>query len=267
MRFGCCSNMVAKGADGTGIEIIEKMAEYGFDYIELPLAQMTAFSDEQFAALKERVNNSKIRCETCNNLFPANIKLTGPAVDQKRIEAYYRSALKRAGELGVEFVVFGSGPAKNVPEGFPMEEGYQQVLNLLQEIALVARENNITIAIEPLRKIECNLINTFKEGCQLAKDVGSPHVRVLVDYYHLTQEQEPVQNILDLGKEYLVHAHFARNEGRVYPETMEEDRAYQPFIDALQAIGYEGRVSCEAYVEDFDRQAKQAILFFKDNFK
>ncbi len=267
MRFGCCSNMVAKGVDGTGIELIEKMAEYGFDYIELPLAQMMKFSDEQFAVLKERIDNSKIRCETCNNLFPVNIKLTGSEVDQEQIETYYKRALKRASELGVEYVVFGSGPAKNVPEGFPMEKGYRQVVDLLRGVALSAKENNITIAIEPLRKQECNLINTFKEGCQLAKDVGSPHVRVLVDYYHLTQEQEPVQNILDLGKEYLVHTHFARIEGRVYPETMEEDSGYRPFIDALKAIGYEGRVSCEAYVEDFDKQAKRAIIFFRDNFK
>lgn len=267
MRFGCCSNMVAEGAEGTGIEIIEKMAEYGFDYIELPLAQMMALSDEQFAALKERVNNSKIRCETCNNLFPATIKLTGPKVDKEQIETYCKRALKRAGELGVEYVVFGSGPAKNVPDGFPMGKGYRQVVNLLEGIALVAKENNIIIAIEPLRKFECNLINTFKEGCQLAKEVCSPHVRVLVDYYHLTQEQEPIQHILDLGREYLVHTHFAKNEGRVYPENMAEDSAYRPFIDALKAIGYEGRVSCEAYVEDFDRQAKQAIRFFKENFK
>ncbi len=258
--------MVAKGADGTGIEIIEKIAEYGFDYIELPLAQMMDLPDEQFAALKRRVNAAKIRCEACNNFFPVNMKLTGPTVDKRQVETYYRGALKRAGELSVEYVVFGSGPAKNVPEGFPMAEGYRQVVNLLREISPVAGEQGIAIAIEPLRREECNLINTFKEGCRLAEEVGSPQVRVLVDYYHLTQEQEPVQNVLDLGREYLVHTHFARNEGRGYPETIEEDGAYRPFIEALKAIAYQGRVSCEAYVEDFDRQAKQAIRFFRDNF-
>lgn len=267
MRFGCCGNMVAKGADGTGIEIIEKIADYGFDYIELPLAQMMELSDQQFAELKERVSQSKINCETCNNFFPVNIKLTGPEIDKNKISSYYKSALSRAGELGVEYVVFGSGPAKNIPEGFPKEEGYQQIVDLLKEVAVVAKENNITIVIEPLRTQECNIINTFKEGCQLAKDVDSPNVRVLVDYYHLTQEQEPVQNLLDLGKEYLFHTHFAKNEGRVYPETMEEDEGYQAFINALKAIGYNGRVSCEAYVTDFDQQAKKAIGFFKENFK
>jgi len=267
VRFGCCSNMVAEGADGIGLERIGKIAEYGFDYIELPLAQMMALSEEAFEQLKETVNASGIRCETCNNFFPVHFRLTGPEVNYGEIRMYYKKALKRAGELGVQFVVFGSGPAKNVPEGFPMEEGYKQVVELLKEVAITAKENKVTIAIEPLRKQECNLINSFKEGCQLAKDVGSPNVRVLVDYYHLKQEREPVQHILNLGQEYLVHTHFARNEGRVYPASMEEDSGYQEFIDTLKAVHYEGRVSCEAYAEDFDREARQAILFFKSNFK
>lgn len=266
MRFGCCSSMVAKGADGIGLEIIERIAEYGFDYIELPLAQIMELNEVEFASLKERVNNSKICCETCNNFFPGNIKLTGPDIDAEHIVSYYKSALKRANELGVEYVVFGSGKAKNVPEGFSMEDGYNQVVNLLKGIALVAKENNIIIAIEPLRKQECNIINTFKEGCKLAKDVGSPNVRVLVDYYHFTQEQEPLQNLLEFGKEYLVHTHFARNDGRVFPESMQEDNEYQSYIETLKAIGYEGRVSCEAFASDFDRQAQLTIAFFKDNF-
>jgi D-psicose/D-tagatose/L-ribulose 3-epimerase len=267
VRFGCCANMVATGKDGTGIENIEKIAGYGFDYIELPLAQMMDLNGEDFEALKKRVATSGIRCETCNNFFPASMKLTGPTIDKEAIEGYYNAALRRASDLGVEYVVFGSGQAKNVPEGFSMKEGYKQVVEMLKKIAEAAKENNITIAIEPLRKQECNLINTFKEGCELAKEVDSPNVRVLVDYYHLAQEKEPVQNILDLGEKYLVHTHFARNEGRVYPVDMSEDRGYKRFIEALKAVGYKGRVSCEAYAADFESEAQKTLQFFKENFK
>ena len=42
--------------------------------------------------------------------------------------------------------------------------------------------------------------------------------------------------------------------------------AYRPFIDALKAIGYDGRVSCEAYSNNFYEDAVQAVKFFKDNF-
>lgn len=266
MKFGCCTNMVAQGEDVIGINRIEKLYEYGYDYVELPLAQIMEISDEDFALLKKRISDSKINCETCNNFFPTDLKLTGPQIDEESIENYYKKALKRASELGVKYVVFGSGPAKNIPEGFPVKEGYGQVVNMLKKIAIEANKRDIVIAIEPLRKQECNLINTFNEGCKLAEDVGSRNVKVLVDYYHLSVEKEPVKNIVDLGEENLVHVHFAKAQGRTYPESLEEDSEYTAFIQALKDIGYKGRVSCEAYSDDFDRDAQQTIKFFKGNF-
>ncbi len=72
--------------------------------------------------------------------------------------------LSKAREMGTQILVFGSGPAKNIPEGFPFQKGYEQIVNLLREISRPARECGITIVIEPLRKEECNIINTFEEG-------------------------------------------------------------------------------------------------------
>ena len=63
MRFGCCGSLVAQNPDKTGVEIVEKIAQYGYDYIELPLAEMMELSDADFAALCKRVERSGIRCE------------------------------------------------------------------------------------------------------------------------------------------------------------------------------------------------------------
>lgn len=267
MKFGCCVNMIAKGPDGTGIEYVEKLAEYGYDYVEMPLAEMMALPDDEFAKLAERIEKSGIHCETCNNFFPKTIRLTGPNTNEEEILAYVEKALKRAASLKVEYVVFGSGGAKNVPDGFPLEEGYKQVVSLLRKVDPIAKKNNITIVIEPLRKPECNLINSFAEGCQLAKDVGAEYknIKVLVDFYHLSEENEPVEHILNEGKEYLRHVHFACDNGRVYPADINEDN-YRPFIDALKQIGYDRRVSVEAYATDFEKQAPIALKFLKENF-
>lgn len=266
MKFGCCLNMVATQPDGTGQEWLEKLAECGFDYVEMPTAQMMELDDQAFAALKERIARAGIPCETSNNFFPTYFRLTGPEVDMDTIMDYARRALTRAEELGVQYLVFGSGPAKQVPEGFPMEEGYRQVVRLLQQVAPVAREHGITIVIEPLRKQECNLINTFAEGVQLARDVNDPNVRVLVDFYHLTEEGEPVQHLLDEGRDFLRHVHFANPTGRVFPVSAEEAN-YRPFIDALKTLGYDLHVSCEAYAPNgFDQDAPVAKRFFEEQF-
>ena len=264
MKIGCCLNMVATGADGTGIERLETIAKLGYDYVELPLAEMAALSEEQFEEIKKQVAQSGLSCETCNNFFPGTIRLTGPDVNMDQVLAYVEKALGRAEELGVQYVVFGSGKAKGVPEGFSMEEGYQQVVELLRQVSPVAGKHGITIVIEPLRKPECNLINTFAEGCKLKKDAGVPHVEVLVDFYHMAVEQEPVSHLLEQGKENLRHVHFANPTGRVYPKD-EGEADYKPFFDALKAIGYEERISCEAYAKDFEAEAREALAFFRRN--
>ena len=231
MRFGCCLNMIAKGPDGTGIEYIEALAKAGFDYAELPLAEMMALPDGQFQELVRRVAGSGVHCEACNNFFPKTERLTGESADLGKSLDYARRAMDRAALLGAERIVFGSGGAKNVPEGFPMEKGYAQVVELLGRL-------------------------------RLADDVGADSVRVLVDYYHLTEEQEPAYHVADLGPGHLAHVHFARPEGRVYPN-LTDGHDYSAFAAALLAAGYDGRVSCEAYTQNFEQDAPQALLLLK----
>ena len=266
MKIGCCVNMVATQPDGTGIEFVERLSRFGYDYVELPLAEMMALSEEEFQVLSQSLKQSGIPCETCNNFFPKTVRLTGANVDLPAVLDYTERAFTRAEASGVSIVVFGSGSAKNVPQGFPMEEGCRQVVTLLRCLSPIAQKHHITIVIEPLRKAECNLINTFAEGCRLAEDVGSEYenIRVLVDFYHLSEEKEPVEHLLRQGEEYLRHVHFACSHGRRYPERADEDN-YQPFLDALKAIGYDARVSVEAYTQDFDRCAPLALKFLKDS--
>ena len=264
MKIGCCLNMVATGSDGTGIEWIEKVAEYGFDYVELPMAQMMGLDDEQFAALKERVAKTGLRAETSNNLFPVTMRLTGPEVDYDAILAYAEKAFAKAKDLGIEICVFGSGPAKSVPEGFPKEKGLDQVELLLHKIAPIAAKNGVTIVMEPLRSAEDNLINTFADGVAMAKRANEPNVKVLVDFYHLYEENEPVQHLIDDGAQWLRHAHFANPAGRIYPVSVDECD-YKPFIDALRKAGYDARISCEAYVPNgFEVDAPIARKFFDE---
>lgn len=265
MRFGCCLNMAASLPDGTGAEYIEKLAQFGYDYAELPLAEMMQLSDRDFETLRERVAKSGLKCEACNNFFPKTMRLTGSAVNMDEILAYVDKALGRASSMGAQIVVFGSGGAKNVPDGFPMNEAHQQLVRLLRAISPIAEKNGVTVTLEPLRRQECNIVNTFREGCLLSKAAACKNVKVLVDFYHLREENEPVEHILADGREYLRHTHFARPDGRIYPANINE-YDYKPFIGALKAVGYEGRVSCEAYSKDFEHDARAALKFFRDNF-
>ena len=93
MRFGCCANMVATGPSGFGLEIVEQLAELGYDYVELSLAHMMALSEAEFRALAGRVARSGIRCEACNNFYPRTVRLTGADVDWQQVQDYTARAL------------------------------------------------------------------------------------------------------------------------------------------------------------------------------
>ncbi len=256
MRIGYCTNLIATQIDGTGSEWIEKGQEGGFDYVELPLAQMVDLDDEAFLSLKEKVGSSGLKCEACNNFFPGSIRLTGNVANDGKIEEYIDKALGRAAQLGVKVIVFGSPKSKNVPEGYPMERAWSQLVELLRNIDPLVRTKSITVVIEPLCKLESNIINTAAEGLKLAKAADRENIKLLIDYYHLVMEKEDPEIILDAGS-YIKHIHFANPTGRVYPA--EKVDGYIRFMDLLKRIGYEGRISVEAYTKDFCHDAKRSV--------
>ena len=265
MRIGCCTNMHA-GIDGTGAEHIGLLAELGYDYIELPLAELTALDDPAFLRIRETLAAAGIPCEACNNFFPRHMRLTGPDVDYGAILAYARLAVEKARRLGAKIIVFGSGPAKMSPPGFSLAEAFDQLVYLLSEISPILGEAGITLAIEPLRQEECNLINSFSEGCALADAVGADNVKVLVDYYHLRWEREDIRRLAIMGRGRLAHVHFARAGERTFPADIGEDGDYPAFIKALELAGYEARISIEAYAKPLAEDAAAGLRFMRACF-
>jgi sugar phosphate isomerase/epimerase len=255
--------MVSTLQDGIGAEWVEELKEIGYDYVELPLAQIMDLNDEEFSRLKDKIFSSGLNCELCNNFFPARIKLTGSEVNNTAISEYINEALHRAAQLGVKIIVFGSSGAKNVPQGFPKDRAWTQIVSLLQYINGEVKKYGITIVIEPINRFESNIVNTVAEGLTLAKEVAGENVKLLVDYYHLVMEKEGQEVLLEAG-DYLRHIHFAGPTGRVYPNEFDlELYDYKAFLTTLKRVGYDGRISIEAYTKDFVNDAKNSLLLLK----
>jgi sugar phosphate isomerase/epimerase len=252
--------MIARQPDGTGIEIVERLEEIGFDYIELSLAHMMALSDSDFDVLKERLQGSGLRCEACNNFFPSHIRLTGIETDMKQTLNYVDRAFQRASRLGVEVIVFGSSGAKNVPDGFSKDLAWAQIVHLLRAIDPLAERYGITVAIEPLNRLESNIVNTAAEGLRLAREVDRGNIQLLVDYYHLVMEKESLDVIREAA-DFIRHLHFAEPRGRIFP--LEIQAGYADFFARLKEIDYTGRLSLEAYSKEFAADARRSLSLLR----
>jgi sugar phosphate isomerase/epimerase len=243
-------------ADPLGADIVEQLATLGYDYIELSLRDLAALPEAAFAELAVRLQRAGVPCEACNNFFPAEIRLTGPAADLPAALAYARAALARAARLGVAVVVFGSSGARNVPAGFSHDAAWGQLRTLLVALGPIADEHGITIVIEHLNRGESNILNSIAEGWRMAQEVTHPRVRMLADAYHVRQENEDPAILAPLGSA-LVHVHVAQRAERVFPSG--DDAELAAFFARLRATGYARRVSIEGYTKDFSADAVRAL--------
>jgi len=235
----------------------------GFDYVETNASKVAALTDEDFEKLAAQVAQLRIPLAASMSFIPGTIKLTGPDVDPAKQLAYVTNTLGRLKRLGVMILVLGSGGARRVPDGFSREEGFNQLVDFCRRIAPVARDNGITIVVEPLRKQETNIINTAREGLALVKAVDRPEIRLLVDYYHLAEEGENADIIAEAGP-LLAHTHIANPNGRVYPLSLDES-AYGGFFSNLCKIGYSARMSVEASTKDFPADAPRSLALLRQS--
>ncbi len=262
MRYGCCVNMVTQTPDVSGVDIVPVLKEIGFDFAELSLAHLCAMDEAHFGSVKNELLGFSFPLESCNNFFPPTLPLTGSSTQIKAIKNYLDKAFARASELGVKTIVFGSGGARTVPENVAHTEAIEQLAEIARLINSFAEQHNITIAIEPLRKQECNIINTYHEALILANLADCPNVRCLLDIFHLKEEKENI-SVIKIKPDRLAHVHFAEPDGRIFP--VETNRqVYKSILQHIRQTGYNQRISIEAYSSDFRNDAAKALRLLKE---
>jgi D-psicose/D-tagatose/L-ribulose 3-epimerase len=243
---------------------VETVKAAGFDYLEVRVAEVAALSDADFAATVEKFKQVGLPVLSANIFIPSDIKITGPNIDKERQMQYIRKALDRVSLLGVHLVVFGSGGARQVPEGFPHQEAFQQLVDFGKRLAPEARARNITIAIEPLRQQESNIVNNSLEALRWVKDVDDPNIQLMIDFYHFSVEKEDTSDIL-MVKDHLRHLHMANPNGRVLPLKWDEYK-YAPFFALLRKIHYDRLISVEASTKNLAVEGPQSVALLRHAF-
>ena len=84
----------------------------------------------------------KIPLAASMSFVPGAIKLTGPDVDPAKQMSYVTGLLGRLNKLGVKVVVFGSGGARRVPDGFSKDEAFTQLVDSAPDCARRPRERH-----------------------------------------------------------------------------------------------------------------------------
>ena len=248
MRFGVCLNLEDK-------EQIKAVKDAGFDYVECNFAQLSRADDGVFELFVKNLEETEIACEGANCFIPGDLPIIGTDYARDEMKEFLEKGMSRGEKVGMKAVVFGSGGARRLPDGFSFSKGVEDLVGFLRNVvAPIAESHGITVTIEPLRRNETNMIHTLDEGAMLASFVGRKGVACLADLYHMWGIGDSFDDIRRL-RGCIKHAHLANpvkpdgSRNRAFPKDKDEFD-YAGFFEALEFAGCE-RCSIEAERKDF----------------
>ncbi|NQU44294.1 sugar phosphate isomerase/epimerase [bacterium] len=253
MQFGVCA----------AVEQVPILEREGCDFLEVTVQQQLASvkGEEAFAEEKKKILGSPLRVPVANCFLPGNMPVTGPVVNMNALEQYAKTVFKRARQVQMDTIVFGSGGARGVPEGFDRKQAWKQLVLFGKAIAPLAGEEGIMVVVEPLNRQECNILNEVGECADYVREVDHPHFKLLVDAYHWYREDDSIDDLVANG-DLLRHAHIASPEDRVAPGL--DTFSFDAFFECLREVEYTGRLSIECRWGAFDEDVATGLKTLRE---
>jgi hydroxypyruvate isomerase len=148
----------------------------------------------------------------------------------------------------------------NQVEGLPRVAQMDTAVDTLQAAVPLLEANGMTAVVEVLNSTVDHpgyFLNLVEDGVEMIRRVGSPHVKLLFDMYHVQVMQgNLIQRIRD-SFDYVGQYHFADVPGRHEPGTGEIN--FRNVFKALHDLQYEGFVTAEYHPTDFSFRDLEAV--------
>ena len=157
-------------------------------------------------------------------------------------------------QLGIGTLVVACDPA-----GPLQQADVERVQVSLQQLALAAAEHNVRAALE--FQSRAALGNNLQTAAALVEEVGSPHLGLCLDAFHLHVGPSKYDDLGYLTRENLFHVQVSDIADRPRELATDSDRIlpgegeirYDLIVQRLRQINYEGHVSIEIMNPQFWR--------------
>lgn len=241
---------------------LPEVAALCFDYAELSLRDIAALPEADFRELADYVEGAGIPIRACRDMLPDDLPVTGPGVNATALHGYLNHALGRARRLGVKVVALDAARSRTVDADGDFPFAWRQLGNFLRLVQGHARENGVTVALEPLRKADCSLLNLVSEATLIAGLLQLSNIAVAAHWGHMSMASEPL-SVLWKAEPLLGHVYLENALNRRLPKPGDGED-YGRLLSLLSDMGYAGGVSlCGEITESFVQDAGQALGYIR----
>ncbi|MCB0192284.1 MAG: sugar phosphate isomerase/epimerase [Anaerolineae bacterium] len=265
---------------------IDKVAELGFDVLEVNAGTVGTMSADERKSLKSHADDKGLALSYCIGLPHAyDIASADEAVRAKGI-AYLQQMAAAIGEIGggnMGGIIYSCWPAtmpKNETDKRPYVE---RSVNSMQKAIKAAEDNHVFFNMEVVNRFEQFIMNTCDEAIAYVDAVDSPNAKIMLDTFHLNIEEDFVGEAIIKAGDRLGHFHIGENN------RMPPGYGHIPWTEigaALRQINYQGYVVMEPFMMpggqvgsdikvfrdlsiglNLDEEAQKALLFTRGFLK
>jgi D-psicose/D-tagatose/L-ribulose 3-epimerase len=130
----------------------------------------------------------------------------------------------------------------------------------IRECCDYAMSKGVVLAIEPLNRFECDMINTVSQGLAYIQEVDRPNLGFHLDTFHMHLEEKDSAAAIRLAGERLLHVHACEND-RGVPGTGQVH--WQAIAAALKEIHYNKAVVIESFTPAV-KSIAQAVCIWRE---
>jgi D-psicose/D-tagatose/L-ribulose 3-epimerase len=265
---------------------VDKVAELGFDVLEVNAGTVAAMTAEERQSLKAHADERGIDLTYCIGLpHEYDLASEDEAVRQNGI-AYLESMAEAIGEMGggnLSGIIYSSWPA-TMPEGETDKRPYlERSVNSMKKAIKAAEGNNVIFNMEVVNRFEQFLLNTCDEALAYVEAVESPNAMIMLDTFHMNIEEDFLGEAIQKAGDKLGHFHIGENN------RMPPGYGHIPWTEvgaALRKIDYQRYVVMEPFLMpggevgrdikvfrdmsvhlDLDDEARKALMFMRGVLK
>ena len=243
-----CSTWMMPGRDFS--EKMEKAAEYGFEGVEIRLFEEEA-TQEKIKEIRGALKSAGVTA--CSLIMPGETyrkPLLDEAAKREKTELA-KKAIAAAAEFHCPTIICPEyGPQIPLPlfdhPRRPSAEQHRLLVDYLAAASEFAGQNGTQVMIEPINRYETRFFYTLADGRAVIEEVGSDHLFLLADFFHMNIEERDIPEAVRTGGERILHVHLG-DSNRYLPGQGHTD--FRGGFAVLREIGYDRFMALECSIQ------------------
>ncbi|GAA2850355.1 TIM barrel protein [Streptosporangium fragile] len=229
---------------------LDDAADLGREQVELwgiaPQLHVPQLSDAEARAIRRRAESRglTVRCLTPEQvMYPVNVASPVTWLRAASI-GMFRRAAELCAELGAELLLLTPGRGF---ENEPVEAAWRRSADAIGEIAAYAGTLGVTCVVEPLQRVESNLVNDSRALARMLDEIGAPNLGAVLDTVGMAVAGESVDDYFDVLGDRVRHVHLIDGRPAGHLAWGDGELPLADYLAALDRRGYRGYMTFELF--------------------